>query len=186
MTAMPDKNKQPSAEKLRRIRAIATDLDGVMTDGYVIPLSDGDLLRRMDVKDSFALRFAILQGIIVGVISGGKTEALRLRCLNLGVAERNLHLGCRGKLKVFRQFLRDNDLGAEEVLYMGDDVADIQVLAEAGIAMVPSDAAAEAVEVADYVSRWPGGHWCVREAVEMVLKAKGLWKFDPDSFEKYF
>jgi len=162
------------------------DLDGVMTDGTVIPLADGDLLRRMDVKDSFAVRFAILQGIIYGVLSGGNTEALRKRCLNLGVSEKNLHLGCRGKLKIFHEFLKDNGLNADEVLYLGDDVADIQVLSEAGIAMVPSDAADEAKEVADYVSKWPGGHWCVREAVEMVLKAKGLWKFDPDSFEKYF
>ena len=181
-----DKTTVPSDEALRRIKALAMDIDGVLTNGTVIPLSDGDLLRVMDVKDSFAVRFAGQQGIITAIISGGNTEGLRKRCLNLGIKEKDLHLGCRGKLAIFRQFCEDNALTADEVMYIGDDVADIQVLKVCGIGVVPSDAAAEAIQVADFVSPYPGGRWCVRHAVEMLLKAKGLWCFDPEHFERYF
>lgn len=180
------KTKEPSAVALQQIKALAMDIDGVLTNGTVIPLSDGDLLRVMDVKDSFAVRFAIQQGIIGAIISGGKTEALRLRCLNLGVKEEDLHLGCRGKLKVFREFCDRHALSPAEVMYIGDDVADIQVLAECGIGVVPSDAAAEAKAAADFISPYPGGRWCVRHAVEMILKAQDKWHFDPEHFERYF
>ena len=181
-----DKTREPSAERLRSIKALAMDIDGVLTNGTVIPLADGDLLRVMDVKDSFAVRFAGQQGIITAIMSGGNTEGLRKRCLNLGIREENLHLGCRGKIKIFHQFCQDNGLQPSEVMYIGDDVADMQVLSACGIGVVPSDAAVEAIDAADFVSPYPGGRSCVRHAVEMLLKAKGLWNFDPEHFERYF
>ena len=114
------------APNLKAIRAIAYDLDGVATDGSIIvsgPTPE-DLVRVVNAKDSFASRVAAQKGFIVSVISGGKTEALRTRCLHMGVREENLYLGVRGKLAVFQEFCSRNGLDPSEVAYFGDDIPD--------------------------------------------------------------
>lgn len=169
-----------------RIKAIALDIDGVMTQGELIPLEDGDLLRIMDAKDSFAVRVAAAKGYTIAFISGGKTEALTRRCLHLGCREENLYLGTRGKLAAFKDFCAKNSLDPSEVMYFGDDVPDTQVLAAAGIGVVPSDAALDAKEAADIVSEFPGGKGCVRHELETMMRATGKWYFDPDKYDQIF
>lgn len=166
------------ARNLNGIKAFALDIDGVLTDGSIIPLSDGDLLRIFNAKDSMAMRFANLKGLLVAIISGGKTEALRSRCLHCGVLSENLFLGCRGKLPVFEQFCSQNGFRPEEVAYFGDDIPDVPVLKACGFAVVPQDAAEEAKEVADYICERPGGKGVAREGIELVMKAQGKWVFD--------
>ncbi len=169
-----------------KIKAIALDIDGVMTSGMLIPLGDGDLLRIMDAKDSFAVRFAGQQGYIICFISGGKTEALVSRCLHMGCREENLYLGTRGKLAAFNDFCTRNSLDPSEVMYFGDDIPDTQVLAAAGIGVAPSDAATEAKDAADIVSEFPGGQRCVRTEIEKMMRAQGTWYFDPDKYDRIF
>lgn len=171
---------------LKAIKAIAMDIDGVLTDGSLIPLANGDVLRITDAKDAFGVRFAAKQGLIMSIMSGGDTEALRIRMLSLRVREEDLFLGCRGKLGVFRRFCAQHGLDASEVAYFGDDIADTQVLRACGCGFAPADAVPEAKAAADIVTSHPGGKGCVREGVEMILKAKGLWEFDPDHFEELF
>ncbi len=171
---------------LNNIKAVVMDIDGVLTDGGLIPLSDHDLLRVFDAKDSFAVRVASKKGLVTGIISGGKTEALRFRCLNLGIREENLYLGARGKMTSFRDFCNRNGLDPSEVMYIGDDIPDTQVLAACGAGVAPADAAEEAKAAADIVSPYPGGHWCVRNAIEQVLKAQGKWVFDPERFDQIY
>ena len=168
------------------IKAIALDIDGVMTDGSLQLLADGDILRTMDAKDSFAVRVAAQKGLTVAFISGGQTEALERRCRHLGCRPENLYLGTRGKLAAFRDFCEKNGLEASEVMYFGDDIPDTQVLAAAGIGVAPADAALEAKEAADIVSEYPGGHWCVRTEIEKLLRAQGKWYFDPDKYDQIF
>ena len=173
------------APNLKAIRAIAYDLDGVATDGSIIvsgPTPE-DLVRVVNAKDSFASRVAAQKGFIVSVISGGKTEALRTRCIHMGVREENLYLGVRGKLAVFQEFCSRNGLDPSEVAYFGDDIPDTQVLRACGFGIAPADAAQEAKDAADYVTTVPGGRGCIREGIEMILKAQDKWRFDEDRYD---
>jgi 3-deoxy-D-manno-octulosonate 8-phosphate phosphatase (KDO 8-P phosphatase) len=173
---------------LKQIRAIVYDIDGVLTDGCIIPIGPNpeDLVRVVDAKDSFASRVAAAKGFIVGIISGGETAALESRCRHMGARPENLHLGVRGKLKVFESFCRDNSLRPEEVAYFGDDIPDTQVLRACGAGFAPADAAPEAREAADFVTTRPGGHGCLREGIEMILKAQDKWQFDDDKFDQIY
>ena len=137
------------ARNLNDIKAFALDIDGVLTDGSIIPLSDGDLLRIFNAKDSMAMRVASLKGLITAIISGGDTEALRQRCLHCGIKEENLFLGCRGKLPVLFELCRNNGLKPEDVAYVGDDIPDVPIIRECGFGIAPADAAVEAVLRAD-------------------------------------
>lgn len=173
------------APNLKAIRAIAYDLDGVATDGSIIvsgPTPE-DLVRVVNAKDSFASRVAAQKGFIVSVISGGKTEALRTRCLHMGVREENLYLGVRGKLAVFQEFCSRNGLDPSEVAYFGDDIPDTQVLRACGFGIAPADAAEEAKAAADYVTKLPGGRGCIREGIEMIMRAQDKWHFDEDRYD---
>lgn len=173
-------------EKLSRIKAVVFDIDGVLTDGSLIPLGDGDLLRTMDAKDSFAIRVAGKKGLIVGIISGGCTPALEKRCLHIGIKPENIFLGARGKLAIFKKFCAQNGLGENEVMYFGDDIPDTQVMKACGISVAPADAVEEAKEAADIISSRPGGKGCARMEIERLLKSKGLWQFDPDRYDELF
>jgi len=176
------------APNLKAIKAIAYDLDGVATDGSIIPFGPrpDDLVRVVNAKDSFASRAAASKGFIMAVISGGETEALRSRCIHMGIREENLFLGVRGKLATFRRFCEQNGLKPEEVAYFGDDIPDTQVLRACGFGIAPADAAPEARQAADYVTSVPGGRGCIREGIEMILKAQDKWVFDEDKFEQIF
>ena len=146
---------------LQRIKAIVYDIDGVLTDGSIYLLDEGPdkLVRVVNAKDSFASRAAASKGFVVGVISGADTRPLRNRCEHMGAKPENVHLGTRGKLKVFYSFCEDSGLG-----------------------IAPADAAPEALEAADYICKAPGGRGCLREGIEMILKSQGKWQFDEDKF----
>jgi 3-deoxy-D-manno-octulosonate 8-phosphate phosphatase (KDO 8-P phosphatase) len=176
------------APNLKNIKAIAYDLDGVATDGSIIPFgpTPEDLVRIVNAKDSFASRVAAGKGFIMAVISGGDTPALHSRCIHMGIREENLYLGVRGKLKVFREFCERNGLQPDEVAYFGDDIPDTQVLRACGLGIAPADAAEEAKAAADYVTKLPGGRGCIREGIEMILKAQGKWTFDEDRYDQIY
>ena len=176
------------APNLKAIKAIAYDLDGVATDGSIIVAgpTPEDLIRVVNAKDSFASRVAALKGFIVAVISGGKTEALRTRCIHMGVREENLYLGARGKLALFNDFCERNGLDPSEVAYFGDDIPDTQVLRACGFGIAPADAAEEAKAAADYVTKLPGGRGCIREGIEMIMRAQDKWHFDEDRYDQIY
>ena len=175
-------------QNLKKIKAIAYDIDGVLTNGMIYPMGPDleDLVRAVDVKDSFASRVAALKGFTMAVISGGDTPALSSRCQHMGVSEENLYLGVRGKLATFRKFCEKHGFDPSEVAYFGDDIPDIQVLRACGFGVAPSDAAQEAKEAADYVTLRPGGRGCLREGIELIMKAQGKWQFDEDKFHQIY
>jgi 3-deoxy-D-manno-octulosonate 8-phosphate phosphatase (KDO 8-P phosphatase) len=176
----------PRKEKLLRIRAIAFDIDGVMTDGGILALSNGDLLRIFDAKDSFGVRMAKMNGLHTAVITGGSSESILKRFSVCGVDPDDIYLHSRIKLDDFNAFCQKHSLRADEVMFIGDDLPDIPVIKACGFGVCPDDAAWEVQEAADYVSEYKGGHGCVRNAVEMVLKAQGKWHLDDALYKKMF
>ena len=173
-------------KKLLKIRAVAFDIDGVMTDGGILALSNGDLLRIFDAKDSFGVRMAKMNGLHTAVITGGSSESILKRFSVCGVDPDDIYLHSRIKLDDFKAFCQKHSLRAEEVMFIGDDLPDIPVIKACGFGVCPDDAADEVQLAADYVSDFKGGHGCVRHAVEMVLKAQGKWHLDDEKYKKMF
>lgn len=168
------------------IKALTIDVDGVMTDGSLIALSEGDLVRFYNSKDTFAIRMLVMQGIKVGVITGGNTPGIFKRFLSLRVEADDIHMGSRGKVKVLDEFCTKYGLKPEQVAYVGDDIPDVPVLKAVGLGIAPKDACEEAREAADIVSEYGGGHGCIRWVAEQILKSQGLWKFNPEDYERLF
>ena len=160
-------------EKLGAIRAFVFDFDGVMTDGSVWTYGDGETVRCGNIKDGYAIQYAVKKGYIVAVISGATSKSIDNRMKMLGVTQ--VYTGCADKMKTFDQFLSTNNLTEEQVLCMGDDIPDYPILQRAGVSACPADAAVEIKESVDYISLFPGGRGCVRDVIEQVLRLHGQW-----------
>lgn len=160
-------------EDIARVKAFVFDVDGVMTDGGIIPTPDGDFIRRYHAKDGYAVAYAIKLGYKVCIISGGRGEMLRRRLEMLGVSQ--MYLNCMNKIAAIDEFIADNGLDADEVIYMGDDIPDLDCMRRVGIPVCPADACSEVIEASRYVSEYDGGHGAVRDIVEQVLRAQGVW-----------
>ena len=142
------------------IKAFFFDVDGVLTDGNVLALETGEMARRVNSKDAFAIQLALKLGYTVAVISGGNAKGVRRRMEQLGVRE--LHFKSARKLPVYEQIKTTHELQDREIMYIGDDLPDTEVMAAAGLAACPADAADDVLIKADYITRRPGGHGAVR------------------------
>jgi len=163
-------------EFLPSINTFIFDYDGVLTDGSVITTNDGEAHRISSVKDGYALQLAHKKGYRVAVISGARSDSMMHRMKALQIQD--VFLGVERKLDVFREYLKKYGLKPEQVLYMGDDIPDYEVMLEAGVSTCPADAAEEIKSVARYISHFPGGKGCVRDVIEQVLKVQGKWMND--------
>lgn len=163
-------------EQFKQVKAFAFDVDGVLTDGTLLILEDGQMARKMNIKDGYALQLAIKQGYHVIIISGGTSEAVRDRLQRLGVKE--VFLKVQDKKAVLMNYLAENNLDISDVLFMGDDIPDYEVMQLAGIACAPADAAVEIRQIAHYTSSLNGGFGCARDVIEKVLKLNGHWPMD--------
>ena len=158
---------------LKKIKAVAFDVDGVLS-ADVIPLHpSGEPMRTVNIKDGYAIQLAVKQGLIIGIITGGRTESVRERFAALGV--KDIYMGSSIKIHDYRHFKEKHDLQDEEILYMGDDIPDLQVLHECGLPCCPRDAAPEVKKIAKYISHADGGYGCGRDVIEQVLKVHGKW-----------
>lgn len=171
---------------LSGIKAFAFDIDGVATDGGVFCNSDGDLLRTYDAKDGFAIRMAIMNGYPVGIITGGSSESIRKRMATSGVKPEDVFLHSRRKIDDLNQFCARYGLSPKEVMYFGDDVPDIECMLSSGCGVCPSDAVEEVKSIASWVSAYPGGKGCLRNAIETTLRSQGKWDFDAGRYKKLF
>lgn len=160
-------------EEIARCRAMVFDVDGVMTDGGITPTADGDFMRRYNAKDGYALAYAVKRGYKICVITGGRGRTLEKRLRMLGIDR--FHTDCMDKITVLRRYLADEGLDPAEVIYMGDDIPDLECMREVGIPVCPADAASEVIQAARYVSQFRGGEGAVRDIVEQVLRARGDW-----------
>lgn len=163
-------------EYLKHITAFVFDYDGVLTDGTVITTNEGEAYRISNVKDGYALQLARKKGYHVAVISGAKSDAMLHRMKALHVTD--VFMGIDRKLDAFHEYLQVNDIDASQVLYMGDDIPDYEVMKEAGVSACPADAAEEIKAVSKYISHFDGGKGCVRDVIEQVMKVQGKWMND--------
>ncbi len=165
---------------LKKIKAFAFDVDGVLSTTTIPMHPNGEPMRTINIKDGFALQLAIKKGFKIAIITGGKTAAVKLRYEGLGI--KDVFLGASVKLSIYESWLNQNGLSDEEVLFMGDDIPDLEIMQRVGLPAAPSDAAPEILSVARYISPIAGGHGCARDVVEQVLKAKDLWMNDKTAF----
>lgn len=159
-------------EKLHDITTFIFDVDGVLTDGTVYLYKD-EVVRTLNSRDGYALQFAAKQGYNTYAITGGNSEEVMNRLMNLGMKE--VFLQSQNKLEVYEYLIQKEGIKNKEVLYMGDDIPDIDVVKMAGVGCAPKDAATEVLEIADYVSLHPGGRHCVRDVIEQTLRLQGRW-----------
>ncbi|MDR0789252.1 MAG: HAD hydrolase-like protein [Bacteroidales bacterium] len=159
--------------KLHKIKAFVLDYDGVLSDGTIWVANENHLLRSGNVKDGYAMQYALKKGYYIAIVSGGKGDSIEARMKMLGIND--VFLGSHRKKEIFLNYLAIKGLKAEEVLYMGDDIPDYDVMLEAGVATCPCDAAEEIKQVADYISEKKGGSGCVRDVIEQVLRLQGQW-----------
>jgi 3-deoxy-D-manno-octulosonate 8-phosphate phosphatase (KDO 8-P phosphatase) len=158
---------------LKNITTFVFDVDGVFTDGSVLITSEGELLRKMSIKDGYALKTAMQKGYNVCIITGGTNEGVRQRLKGLGVTD--IYLGAHIKEDALDEYLDIYDINPEHVLYMGDDLPDIPPMQQVGLSSCPQNAAPEVKEVCKYISHYTGGNGCVRDVIEQVLKVRGDW-----------
>lgn len=163
-------------EDIIAIRAFVFDVDGVFTDGGIIPTSDGDFIRKYNAKDGYAVAYALKQGYKIAIITGGRGASLEARFKLLGVT--SLYVNCSDKLTALKEFMEQNNLRREEVMFMGDDIPDLEAMRNVGIAVCPNDAVSEIIEASRYISQYSGGKGCIRDVVEQTLRARNDWAKD--------
>ena len=159
--------------KLHEIKAFVFDYDGVISDGNIWSANDTIIVRSGNVKDGYAMQYALRKGYLIAILSGGSGDSIRSRMKMLGVED--VYLGSHRKKEIFEDFLKDKQLLPEQVLYVGDDIPDYNVMRLAGVSACPADAAEEIKAVADYISHKNGGCGCVRDVIEQVLRLQGQW-----------
>ncbi|WP_299017259.1 HAD-IIIA family hydrolase [uncultured Polaribacter sp.] len=164
---------------LPKINTFIFDVDGVLTNGMLTIMPDGELVRHMNVKDGYALKNALNKGFRVCIISGGTNEAVKKRLMALGIED--VFLGAHDKIKQYKELLEKYNLDPENILYMGDDVPDYPVMKLVGLPACPNDAVREIQQVSKYISDKKGGDGCVRDVIEQVLRVQQKWEENFDA-----
>jgi len=160
-------------EILQHITTFIFDFDGVMTDGSVFCDFDGHPLRATNVKDGYAVQLASKLGYNVAVISGAVCPSTIVRMNSLGVTD--VFTGIPNKVLKLKEYMKEKNLKPEEIVFMGDDIPDLQVMKEVGLPACPADAVPEVHKISKFVSEKPGGKGAVRDLIERVLKVQGKW-----------
>ena len=165
---------------LRLIKAVIFDVDGVLSAETITLSSEGEPLRTVNIKDGYAIQLAVKMGLRVVILTGGRTEAVRIRYERLGVED--IYMGCAVKIKTYDEFLAKYGLTDQEVIYMGDDVPDLEILRRVGCPVCPQDACPDVKEACLYVSPFRGGFGCGRDVIEQTLRAQGKWLSSEKAF----
>lgn len=155
------------------IKVFIFDIDGVLTNGQLLVTEEGGLLRSMNVKDGFALQLAIKKGYEIVVISGGDSSAAKYRLEKLGL--RKVFISVGDKAALLQHLMQENNWQREEMLFMGDDIPDMECLQICGLQTCPKDAVSEIRSLCSYISPFEGGKGCVRDVLEKVMKLQGNW-----------
>lgn len=163
-------------EKFKTIKTFVFDVDGVLTDGTLLVLNDGQQARAMNIKDGYALQLAVKKRYRVVVISGGTSEAVKDRLDKLGV--KDCFLKVDDKKEKLVAYVTEHRLSWDEVLFMGDDIPDHTSMQLVGLPCCPTDAVPEIKQVSHYISPIAGGKGCARDVIEKVLKLNGHWDLD--------
>ena len=165
---------------LTQIKAIAFDVDGVLSPSTIPLGSDGIPQRMVNIKDGYALQLAVKQGLKIAIITGADSESIRVRFTALGI--RNIFTKASHKLPLLQSWMADNELQPEQVAFVGDDIPDLQCMHFVGLGVAPLDACAEAKNTARYISPVNGGYGVARDLLEEIMRANGTWMADAKAF----
>ena len=165
---------------LQQIKAIIFDIDGVLSAETITLSADGEPLRTVNIKDGYAIQLAIKMGLRIVIMTGATTDSVRLRYERLGV--KDIYMACAVKIKTYDEFLAKYGLTDQDVIYMGDDVPDLEILHRVGCPVCPRDACPDVKEACVYVSPCKGGYGCGRDVIEQTLRAQGKWLSSEKAF----
>ncbi len=166
-------------ERFKSISTFILDVDGVLTDGSLLVLDDGQMARKMNIKDGYALQAAVKKNYNVVIISGGRSEPVKERLQKLGIQD--VYLNIQDKLEMLESYVNDKGLLWNELLFMGDDIPDYYCMKKSGMACCPADAAIEIRSISHYISPYKGGEGCVRDIIEKAMKLNGTWEMFEES-----
>jgi len=163
-------------EKAKKIKLIGMDIDGVLTGGEIVVLNSGEEVKFWNVKDrfGFALAHKSGSGLKFVWITGRESKEVERQAKEIGIDA--VYQNCQDKLSAFKEVLKNFSLKQEGVAYIGDDLMDLPVLKRVGFSICPNDAPEELKKIVDHISPFPGGGGVFREVIEIVLKAKNLWR----------
>lgn len=165
---------------LTSVKAIIFDVDGVLSLSTIQMSPAGLPVRTVNIKDGYAIQLAIKMGMKIAIISGGTDPSIEERYRKLGMTD--IFMSCSTKIQVLNQYLADNHLSADEVIYVGDDIPDYEIMKVVGCPCCPNDACSDIKEISTYVSPYEGGKGCARDIIEQILRAKGLWLSSAKAF----
>ena len=165
---------------LTKIKAIIFDVDGVLSAETITLDTSGEPLRTVNIKDGYAIQLAMKMGLRIVILTGGNTYAVKVRYEHLGVED--IYMKCAVKINTYNDFIGKYGLKDEEVIYMGDDIPDYEVMKRCGCPCCPADACPDIKDICVYVSDRIGGHGCGRDVIEQVLRAQGKWLSDAKAF----
>ena len=165
---------------LSKIKAIVFDVDGVLSSETIPLHPDGEPMRTVNIKDGYSIQLSQKMGVRIAIITGANTDSVRLRYERLGVND--IYMKCAVKVKTYEEFKEHYGYSDEEILFMGDDIPDLEVLRRCGCPCCPADACAEVKQTCIYISDRRGGHGCGRDVIEQVLRAQGKWLSDARAF----
>ena len=165
---------------LQKIKLLALDVDGVLTDGSIYISPAGEVFKGFNAKDGMGISCALRSGLQIAVITGRQSPIVERRCEELGITL--LQQGIKDKRLALQQMAQKLGLVREEIAYMGDDLNDIPAFKASGLNLVPADAAIEVMAVADIITKASGGRGAVREAITMILAAQDNWNVIVNSY----
>lgn len=163
-------------EAFKAIKVFIFDMDGVLTDGSLLILNDTEWMRTMDIKDGYAMHVAANNNYRMVVISGSTSEHVKKRLQHLGVTD--IFMGVADKKQLLVNYMSEQNINLSEVLYMGDDIPDYGCMSLVALSCCPADAVNDIKQTVKYISPFNGGHGCVRDVIEKVLKLHGKWKIE--------
>lgn len=163
-------------ERFKNIKALVFDVDGVLTNGEILVNESGEQLRTFYIKDGYALQLAVKRGFLLAAITGGRSQGIKKRLEGLGIND--VFLNISNKIETLDHWMKEYDLKTEEVLFMGDDVPDLEVMKLVGFAVCPADAVEDIKAISHYISHLNGGKGAVRDVIEKVMRLQGKWDLD--------
>lgn len=165
---------------LTKIRTIIFDVDGVLSRETVTMTSEGEPMRTVNIKDGYAIQLAQKMGLRIAIMTGGRTLAVNVRYTMLGLED--VYMGCSMKMQTYEDYIAKYGYKDDEVIYVGDDIPDYEVMRRVGCPCCPKDACPDIQSVSLYVSHRNGGEGCGRDIIEQVLRAQGKWMSGAEAF----
>ena len=165
---------------LKKITTVIFDVDGVLSCSTIPMNGEGLPMRTVNIKDGYAIQLAVKMGMKLVILTGGKDDAIQKRYSALGM--KDIFMGCAVKIKTYQEYCKTNGISDEEVIYVGDDIPDYEIMKTVGCPCCPADACHDIKAISCYVSPYDGGHGCARDILEQILRAKGQWLSSAKAF----